>query len=704
MKRTRLGIGVAITLIAIHCASLNAAQPGLTIQAGVNVSWPTSTGNTYRVQWSPTGGAGTWTDLGGPVNGDATTNSIYDPAPKGVRHYQVLENVPGSAPAASIPVNGGFELGDGFIATNWSTTSSQRPVRTNLFAHSGSFSMRNALTNVSAAPSEATLSQLVVAQGGTVGSGQTYAFSFWARQVTAGPSYLQQYQVQWINSVGGIVGGSGLVNFNGVIGSWTKLSVTNLAVPANAVEARVLFRFVTGAVAGGHGEVFIDDVALDSGGSVAGPGQTNVLQALVQPVARISWPTTAGEEYQPESTTVLGSGTWTNISPMIVGDGGTKSFLVPLMRHQEFIRLQSPSAAVLPPINLRVIAAGLTNAIGLAWNASSTPGVIGHRILHGATSSSLTNSLAVGNVTTATLAGLMPGQTYYLAVVAFTTDAESPPSNIISAQPQTNTAIVPLFDANTPLEPPTTIDTTNALITHVADRARDRHAREGMFSAYDHYLSWYWEERTIAIEFVDRVAKGGTGITFNYTTLIAARRSGVPRLLSRHQHRGRISLQSARATRRIESVFRHHQHEASREPSVADRGSRGDRDQPVHRGAGARTQQLLWHRDSLHRWTRHCAVAGRGPVARFLSAPGIRVARRPDHIAVSILQRTRTSFQTDGGKHLTDERAAVHARAAGCTTPTSARVRIPSQAILSLPITLASWGRSSSRAVVWSAT
>ena len=85
-------------------------------------------------------------------------------------------------------------------------------------------------------------------------------------------------------------------------------------------------------------------------------------------------------------------------------------------------------------------------------------------------------------------------------------------------------AIVPLFDVTTKLEPATSEDTPAALITHLADRARDRHAREDVvngtpFRAYDHYLSWYWEERTIALEIVDRVAKGGRDITFNYTTL-----------------------------------------------------------------------------------------------------------------------------------------------------------------------------------------
>ncbi len=58
-----------------------------------------------------------------------------------------------------------------------------------------------------------------------------------------------------------------------------------------------------------------------------------------------------------------------------------------------------------------------------------------------------------------------------------------------------------------------------ALITRLGDRARDRHARESQFKAYDHYLSWYWEHRTVSIEIIDRVAKGGNSITFNITSL-----------------------------------------------------------------------------------------------------------------------------------------------------------------------------------------
>ena len=79
--------------------------------------------------------------------------------------------------------------------------------------------------------------------------------------------------------------------------------------------------------------------------------------------------------------------------------------------------------------------------------------------------------------------------------------------------------IVPLFDSSTNLEPNTTEHTSTALITRVGDRVRDRHAREDEFQAYDHYLSFYWEERTVEIEIIDRVAKGGDDITINTTSL-----------------------------------------------------------------------------------------------------------------------------------------------------------------------------------------
>lgn len=76
----------------------------------------------------------------------------------------------------------------------------------------------------------------------------------------------------------------------------------------------------------------------------------------------------------------------------------------------------------------------------------------------------------------------------------------------------------PLFNSLTILEPALQEDTPTALITRLADRARDRHAREDQFKIYDHYLSFYWEHRTAQIEIVDTVGKGGNTITFNVTT------------------------------------------------------------------------------------------------------------------------------------------------------------------------------------------
>ncbi|MDP7276736.1 MAG: di-heme oxidoredictase family protein [Planctomycetaceae bacterium] len=86
-----------------------------------------------------------------------------------------------------------------------------------------------------------------------------------------------------------------------------------------------------------------------------------------------------------------------------------------------------------------------------------------------------------------------------------------------AGKPAAEADIIPLFDSSTKRQPPTTQHTSDALITRIADRVRDRHARE--VGAYAHFLSWYWQERTVAIELVDHVAKGGKDITVNITSL-----------------------------------------------------------------------------------------------------------------------------------------------------------------------------------------
>ena len=264
-----------------------------------------------------------------------------------------------------------------------------------------------------------------------------------------------------------------------------------------------------------------DDVTFGATGSGGGsPALTNYLAATTQPIGKISWPTVSGTTYQPETTTNLAAQNWNTNYPVMVGDGSTNSIMIPMTNNPSFFRLMIPVLGLQPPTFLHTIASGFTNAIGLAWTASPTAGVLGYHVLYGTNSGNITNLIDVGNVTSAIVPNLTPGQTYFLAVVAVTASGQSKASDAtISAQPDTNVSIVSLFDASTPLQPATTVVTSNALVTYIADRARDRHAREGQFMLYDHYLSWYWEQRVARIQIIDTIPKGGTTITFNYTTL-----------------------------------------------------------------------------------------------------------------------------------------------------------------------------------------
>ena len=497
----------------------DAVETRVSIATQVELSWPTTLGKNYQVQSSSSAGGG-WIQLGSTTAGDGVFHSLVDPLPFGQRFYQVLETTPATASSIAGPVNGGFETASGSVAANWVVSGTQPPTRTDMAAHSGSFSMRSALLNVGSTPAEGGIYQKIAAQGGNITAGQSYNFSFWAKQVSTSLSYIQQYQLQWLNSADSVLGGgTGLANFNGTQGAWIKFSNSNLVPPVGAVDAKVMFRFVTGAVAGGLGEVLIDDVALDGGNSSSGtPEVIRALPVTTQRIAAISWPSISGTLYQPMATTDFV--TWNEIATLITGDGSTKVITVPMNKSKEYFRLRIPAAVILPPSNLQIIPTGIANAIGLSWAASATTGVTGYRVVYGLSSSTMNQSINVGITNTATLTGLLAGQTYFLSVIAITSSGESTLSGAtISTQPDAANEIVALFNTTTSLEAETTVNTSTALITRVGDRARDRHAREAIYNSYDHYLSWYWEERTIGLEIIDRVAKGGTGITFNYKTL-----------------------------------------------------------------------------------------------------------------------------------------------------------------------------------------
>jgi CxxC motif-containing protein (DUF1111 family) len=94
--------------------------------------------------------------------------------------------------------------------------------------------------------------------------------------------------------------------------------------------------------------------------------------------------------------------------------------------------------------------------------------------------------------------------------------SDEEPSNPIS-EPELN--IVPLYNGTTALEPAIVIEREDALVTRFADRGRDRHAKENHFQGYDHFLTFYWEDRTISIEIIDYVAKGGDKVRMEVKSL-----------------------------------------------------------------------------------------------------------------------------------------------------------------------------------------
>ena len=72
-------------------------------------------------------------------------------------------------------------------------------------------------------------------------------------------------------------------------------------------------------------------------------------------------------------------------------------------------------------------------SLGLAWDASTDPDVVGYRVYYGNASGEYTQSVTVSNVTFATISDLTEGLTYYFVIRAFNAAGlESDPSNEIS--------------------------------------------------------------------------------------------------------------------------------------------------------------------------------------------------------------------------------------------------------------------------------
>src|SRR5262249_40271149 len=146
---------------------------------------------------------------------------------------------------------------------------------------------------------------------------------------------------------------------------------------------------------------------------------TNVTATISGNQLTLAWPSDHRGWILQAQTNSMGVGLTTNWIDVSGSETNIQSVInIDPANPTVFFRLRPPPVPVQPPAGLQTISSGTTNAIGLAWMASPTPGVTGYRVLYGTDNGYLTNIVNVGNVTSTVLAGLTGGQTYYIAVVA----------------------------------------------------------------------------------------------------------------------------------------------------------------------------------------------------------------------------------------------------------------------------------------------
>jgi beta-glucanase (GH16 family) len=420
-------------LVVAGAVAGNAQVPvQLSLQTGVVLSWPTSINDTYRPQWSPNSGA-TWNALGGVLPGTGATNTLYNPVPGGARSYQVLQILPGTPPTSAAIVNGGFESGSGSIANDWTvTTAAGGPVYgvwTNDNPHSGSYNFEVYLASTGDGPVVAFSQANVPVTGGT-----TYLFTFYADAQAGSAGDNTQWQIQWNTG-----DATGYQTYTPGNNSYALISNT-VAAPAGATSATISFYNAGAADPSQSATIDFDDIALGSAGGGPGtPGVTNILPVAIQPVAKVSWPTITGIQYQPESTTNLAGGNWATNLPLVIGDGDVDSIILPMTNNPLFVRLCLPPVVILPPSNLEQIPSGTTNTIDLTWNASTSSMVTNYILSYSDVGTTTTNSINLGLVTSTVISDLTPGDTYIASIIALSASGQSQPVTI-EAQVSTNSS------------------------------------------------------------------------------------------------------------------------------------------------------------------------------------------------------------------------------------------------------------------------
>lgn len=302
--------------VTVQPAPLEATEGGELVE-GTIVSWtPTNVDKLHQPQRSFDGIE--WVDFGPAYPGTDTT-SLLDPNP--APFYRISEE---NATGGSILVNGDFEIADlvdPSCAENWLcfSPSGQEPSLYTLDTFSGNHSIRLAVQNdETPTPNNSEIQQNLGNAGGFVTPGETYTLSFYAKQISSGVSYVQNYRIEWFDENGPISGsGFPFTPFSGGDGAWTQIVSPATTAPANATGALIQIFGATGAVPSvdAKGEVLLDNVELIPAGS----GEATILETTQSEGIGIFAQTRNGQLYQAQVSDDLFI--FDNISGVFEGNG-----------------------------------------------------------------------------------------------------------------------------------------------------------------------------------------------------------------------------------------------------------------------------------------------------------------------------------------------------------------------------------------------
>jgi hypothetical protein len=300
------------------------------IKTGKAVSWTPPNGtDAYQPQKSTNNVA--FTDVGPLILGN-TQNAIFDSP--GAPFYRVLQSVPFTQ---DIVFNGGFETATGFPdeADGWGSPVGQDAYRILTGAHTGNACMQLKAVNVLDEANASETNQNTLNAGGpAITTGATYTLKFWSKQISSGPSYVQEYRVSWLAAGGGeVLPGAWQTLPVGTTGLWTERTLTGLVAPAGAVTALIQIAGKTGAVTGGFGEVHIDDVSLVA----TGYNPPTVLAATAVSSVEVSWASALAKNYQVQTSGDLA--TWADFGGVIAGNGSTLKVYDPMVDPKKFYKV-----------------------------------------------------------------------------------------------------------------------------------------------------------------------------------------------------------------------------------------------------------------------------------------------------------------------------------------------------------------------------